>query len=162
MTTKKISKFKDILSHFDNAMLATRAIDGTLRSRPMRVADISENCDVWFVTDVESAKATEVADYPEVNVSMQDGNRFLSISGKATIVHDREKVLSLWNDAWKVWFPEGKDDPNIALLRVQSTAGEYWDMSGVNSLRYLLNVGKAYFSGETVEVDESMHAKVNL
>lgn len=162
MSSKSREKLKGILQTFDNAMLTTIAGDGSLQSRPMRIAETTETCEVWFVTSESSGKTEQIAEKPQVNVSMQSGSRFMSLSGSARVVNDPAKVEDLWNDTWKVWFPNGKTDPSIRLIHVDAKSGEFWDMSGTNAIKYLLNAGKAYFSGEQVEVDSRMNAKVTL
>lgn len=155
-------KFHELLRSFDNAMLVTTAADGQLRSRPMAVADVEPDSDLWFVTGDASGKVDEILQHPKVNVSMQSDRRFLSLSGIATLVHDRNRIEELWNEAWRVWFPGGKDDPNIALLKVDAVEGEYWDSSGFEGLKYLFKAGKAYLSGETPSPDADQHQSVRL
>jgi general stress protein 26 len=45
-------------------------------------------------------------------------NKYLSVSGVAEVCTDRAKIAELWTEEWKLWFPGGKDDANLALLRV--------------------------------------------
>lgn len=61
-------------------------------------------------------------------------------------------------------FPGGKDDPSIVLLRVDVTAGEYWDNSGTSGLKYLIEAGKALVTGDRPDLgnDPKVHGKVNL
>ena len=97
-------------------------------------------------------------------VTMQSGRVYVSLSGTADVVDDRAKLAELWKVEWKVWFPGGKDDPNIVLLRVHGTAGEYWDNTGVAGLKYLIEAGKALVTGTRPDVgeDPKVHAKVSL
>ncbi|NHA01653.1 pyridoxamine 5'-phosphate oxidase family protein [Nocardioides sp. W3-2-3] len=37
---------------------------------------------------------------------------------------------SLWTTFAEAWMPEGPEDPNAVLLRVDVEAGEYWDTPG--------------------------------
>jgi general stress protein 26 len=106
----------------------------------------------------------EIAADNHVNVVMQSQLKFVSISGHAAPVEDRAKVAELWNEAWKTWFPKGKDDPSLVLLRVDGDAGEYWDNSGSSGIKYLIEAGKAYLSGTRpdVEGDPKIHGKVRL
>lgn len=59
----------------------------------------------------------------------------------------------------KSWFPEGKDDPNIALLKVDVDQAEYWDAPGsrmVVAFDYL----KARITGTAPQLGENK--KVDL
>jgi general stress protein 26 len=156
-------KLQSLLRDFDSAMLVTRRVDGTLRSRPMAVAEVEDGGDLWFITEKSSGKMEELAGDSHVNVSMQSRNKFVSISGTATVHDDRGKVSELWSESWKVWFPGGKDDPNLVLLHVHATDGEYWDNSGAQGIKYLLKAGRAYLAGDRPnEDDPNINSKVAL
>ena len=84
--------------------------------------DVDQNGDIWFFTQASSHKVTEIEKLPKVNVSFADpdNQRYVSVSGAAQLVRDRTRIDELWRPEFKIWFPEGKDDPEIALLRVMS------------------------------------------
>jgi general stress protein 26 len=71
----------------------------------------------------------EVEHDHHVNLSYADPARehYVSVSGRCQLVRDRDKARELWNPLLKAWFPEGLDDPELALLRVQVEKAEYWD-----------------------------------
>ena len=165
MATDRDDKLQELLKDFDSAMLVTRTVAGELRSRPMAVADVELGGVLWFVTERHSGKIEEIARDSHVNVAMQGKMKFVSISGTAAAVDDPRKVAELWNETWKVWFPGGKTDPTLILLKVQGDAGEYWDNSGTSGIKYLIEAGKAYLSGEKpreVEGDPKVHGKVAM
>lgn len=164
METTAHEKMHDLLKDFDTAMLVTRTPAGELRSRPMALADVDAEGTLWFLTQRGSGKMDEIARDEHVNVSMQSNRKFVSVSGTVTPVADRAKLNELWNEAWKTWFPGGKDDPNLTLLRVDGQSGEYWDNSGTSGIKYLIEAGKAYLSGTRpdVENDPQIHGSVKL
>ena len=43
--------------------------------------------------------------------------------------------------------PRPQGDPKFALLRFDTTAGEYWDMSGGRGITFLVKAAKAYLTG---------------
>ncbi|EMI52996.1 pyridoxamine 5'-phosphate oxidase family protein [Rhodopirellula sallentina] len=155
-------KLLELLNDFDNAMLVTRSSEGSLEARPMAVAQIEDDGDIWFVTDRNSGKVADLMLDDEVAVTMQGSNKFAVVSGTAHAVDDRAKLDELWSEAWKVWFPEGKASQSILLLRVEADHGEYWDNSGTNGLRYLIKAGKAYMHGERPETNEAINASVSM
>jgi hypothetical protein len=56
----------------------------------------------------------------------------VSLSGLATLSVDRQKIEELWSADVEPWFPEGIQDSQLALLRVDIDKWEYWDArSGV-------------------------------
>ena len=164
MTTSPRQKMQDLLQDFKTAMLVSRTGSGQLRSRPMQVAEIEDDGTVWLMTERHSAKIQEIERDHQVNLVLQTSMKFVSLGGLATTVEDRDRVARLWNEAWKVWFTGGKDDPNLILLQIRSDAGEYWDNSGMSGLRYLVEAGRAYFTGTRPDVagDPRVHGKVDL
>jgi general stress protein 26 len=130
----------------------------------MARAEVDADGMVWFATDRHSAKVDELARDGHVAVTMQSNTKFVSLSGTATTVEDRARVARLWKPQWKVWFPGGKDDPNIVLLRVAGHRGEYWDNSGPGGLKYLIEAGRALVTGTRPDVghDPKVHGKAEL
>lgn len=164
MATTPDQKLHDLLKDFGTVMLVSRTAEGHLRARPMQVAEVEEDGTLWLMTERHSPKTREIAQDEHVNVAMQSSMKYVSLSGTADLIDDRARISRLWNEAWKVWFPGGKDDPNLTLLRVRGQTGEYWDNSGTSGLRYLIEAGRAYFSGTKPDVagDPKIHGKVTL
>lgn len=52
---------------------------------------------------------------------------FASIHGNGRIDDDRAQIDKLWNKRVAAWFPNGKDDANLALLRVDIDNAELWE-----------------------------------
>lgn len=155
-------KLIDLIYDFDNAMLVTKTDDGSLNARPMAVADTTDDGELWFVTDRNSGKIADLMLDRDVAVTMQSRHKFVTLSGECRVVDDHAKIESLWNETWRVWFPEGKSDPSIVLLKIVPSRGEYWDNSGVAGLRYLIQAGKAYLRGERATTDETVNASVAM
>jgi general stress protein 26 len=124
-----IANLAAVIADLRVAMLTTVEADGSLRSRPMVIQETPFDGSLWFLTDVETAKVYEIARERHVNLSFAnpDSQKFVSVSGTATIVQDSAKVKQLWTPMHQAWFPRGVDDPKIALLRVAVTKAEYWD-----------------------------------
>jgi general stress protein 26 len=109
-------------------MLTTVAPDGRFRSRPMIAGGLEDGA-LLFLTRVPSAKAADIADQQRVHLAFAepDKKRYVSISGLASIQRDADRVRELWEKKHKGWFPEGKKDPDLAVLRVQIDQADVWD-----------------------------------
>ena len=81
---------------------------------------------------------------------------FACLSGKARIDNDFGLIDKLWNKQVEAWFPGGKDDPNLTLLRFDIDDAEMWetDMSLAGKVKML-------FGGKIKAGDEGSHAKVS-
>ena len=161
MSTQR-ADFYEILKTFNNAMFVSQSDKG-LHARPMAVAAIEPARDtIWFATSVTSDKVDEVLSHPEVSVAFQGNQKYASVKGTARVNQDRAKINQLWEESWEVWFPEGKEDPRIALIEVTAEHGEYWDQSGTEGLKFLYETAKAYISGGTPDMNREQHDTVPL
>jgi len=152
----------DLLKDFDTAMLVTQSADGHMHSRPMAVAEMRPDADAYFVTGIDSPKVAEINANPNVTLTFQSSNQFATLSGRAAIVRDQALIDRLYKEDWKIWFPKGKTDPSISMLKFSAQDGEYWDNSGVQGLKFVFEAAKAYVKGERPTEDEKQHAKVDL
>ncbi|WP_045836254.1 pyridoxamine 5'-phosphate oxidase family protein [Hyphomicrobium sp. 99] len=152
----------DLLTGFSTAMLASRTPDNSLHARPMAVAELKPDADAYFVTDGRSPKVAEIEAHPEVLVTFQSSSEFATLYGTASVVRDGAVVERVWNEAWRVWFPGGKDDPNLVLIHVLPKSAEYWDNSSAEGIKYLFEGLKAYLKGERPHPDDTINAKVTL
>jgi general stress protein 26 len=156
-------KLIEILNTFRTAMLVTSTQDGTLRSRPMALLQVEPSGDLWFMTSVKTGKIDEIAAHARVNVALQKDAAFASVTGRASIHRDRAKIHELWTEHAKVYFPKGKDDPEIVLIKVSAEEGEYWDNEGLEGIKYLFEAVKAYVTGtKKPDDDKEQHGSVNL
>lgn len=162
--TEEAEHFISLLKEFSTAMLVTHAGEHDLHARPMAVARVEDDGRLWFISGADTAKIHEIEVDSHVHLFAQDGNSaFLSLTGRATLIGDREKIAELWQEPFRVWFPGGKDDPDIELIVVRPESGEFWDSTGVNRCRYLWQAAKAYVTGTTPDADDNnLHAKVQL
>lgn len=152
-----LEKLREMVKDIDFCMLSTVDEEGDLHSRPMSVnGEIDPDGDLWFFTGVSSHKVSEITKQPKVNVSFADpeNQHYVSISGKAQLVRDRAKIEELWKPEFKMWFPEGKDDPEIALLRISLEKAEYWD-SPSSTIGYALNFLSSLVSGKEADGGEN-------
>lgn len=163
--TSRMNHLQDVVDEFSTAMLITHAADGRLQARPMSIAEHDEQRGTLvFSTSINTEKTDEVEADGDVCVSMQSASRYVSLSGRASISNDRERIASLFNTAWKLWFPDGPEQPDIRLIEFTPTHGEYWDMSGARAVSFLWEAGKAMASGEAVatDKDDDTHGEIHL
>ncbi|GEO15540.1 hypothetical protein MAE02_32360 [Microvirga aerophila] len=154
-------KLYELIKDVKIAMMTTVDTDGTLHSRPMYSQDTDEHGDLWFFTQIQSPKITEVSRDNEVNLAYADpsSQNYVSVSGKAEIVRDKAKIHEKWSEPLRAWFPNGVDDPQIALIRVHPVKGEYWD-SPSSTIVHLYGYVKAAITGEQPHPGDQ--AKVDL
>ena len=155
--TEDLQKLRDMVKDIDFCMLTTIDENGDLHSRPMSAnGEIDENGNLWFFTGVSSHKVSEVGNAPKVNVSFADpkNQQYASITGVAQLVRDPTKIDELWKPEFRMWFPEGKDDPEVALLRISLEKAEYWD-SPSSTVAYALSFVSSLVTGKQPDFGEN-------
>jgi general stress protein 26 len=151
----------EVINNFDVAMLITHTASA-VHARPMAVARLDDGLGAYLVTNLQSVKVDEINANPQAVLTFQSAKKFASIRGELAVLSDRQLIEKMWKEAWKVWFPDGKSDKNIALLKFTAHEGEYWDNAGMQGLKYVYSAAKAYVAGTPPNTDESQHAKVRL
>jgi general stress protein 26 len=64
-----------------------------------------------------------------------DKQSYVSVCGSARLFRDREKMQELWTPWIEPWFPDGLEDPDLALLEVTVHEAEYWDAPASRTMR---------------------------
>lgn len=158
-----IAKLKKLIADIPYAMLATSAEDGSIHSRPMSSRQDDFNGELWFFTSRDTGKVTAIRNDQHVNVAFASPKdmSFVSIAGRAEIIEDKRKAEELWNPAYKAWFPEGLNDPNLALIKVSVDSAEYWDAPS-STLVHMVGFAKAIATGEKYQTGPKEHGRVDI
>jgi general stress protein 26 len=130
----KVRKVWKLIERMRGCMLVTQRA-GRMDARPMHaIADVKSNA-IYFLADARGVKDDEIARAPQVCLTFADGERFLSISGTASVRSDQEKIRELWSTEAQAWW-DGPDDPNIRVLTVSPSEAAFWENPGrlVNSV----------------------------
>ena len=129
----------------------------------MATQDSEFDGSVRFFTSYDSAKVHEIERDQHVNLAYANPSDevYVSVSGVARTVRDRAKINELWSPIHKAWFPNGPDDPNIALLRVDVDKAEYWD-SPSSTVVQLFGFAKAIVTGKPYGEEGADHEKLRI
>ena len=109
-----------------------------------------------------SPKIAEIEADPRVVLTFQNASQFAAIQGRATVFRDRALIEKLWSESWRVWFPGGKEDPDLCLLKIDAESAEYWDNSGFQGIKFAFQSMKAIMTGQPPQKDDRQSAKVDL
>ena len=92
MTDSELDIVTAILKAGRTASVTTRTESGALHSRPLAIVEDDFAGTMWFFTRDPSAKTSDVAAHPDVNVSVGDGKGWLSMSGTAKVSRDQARI----------------------------------------------------------------------
>ena len=156
-----IQKLKDLAQHVHICMFTTTDENGELSSRPMYTSEIDEDGNIWFFTNEFSKTVQEVSKDNIVHLiySHPGKNIYVDVKGSCTLVIDPKKMEALWDEHLKQWFPEGLQDPNLCLVKVQTQSGAYWNHATSRMGQFLHQI-KAAAKGDRYR--ESEKGKLSL
>ena len=153
--TSDLKRFRDLLDGVHSAMLTSVSADGSLHSRPMALHEPEDDGDLWFIADLRSDKAHQIEGDQHVNLSFAKGDsRWVSVTGTAQLVQDDARLAELWSPFAEAWFPNGRENPDIGLLRVAVQQVEFWETSSPKPVR-LVKQAVAAATGRTPDLGDS-------
>jgi len=147
-----IEKFKELVKHESTCLFTTLLTQVPLTTRPMSVQKVCDQGNFWFLSAADSDKNMEIARDSRVQLFFLNTSKyeFLSLYGNATISRDRQKIDEFWSDIAKAWFPEGKDDPRITVIKVTPEEGFYWDTKD-GKLVSMIKILASAITGKTLQ-----------
>jgi general stress protein 26 len=124
-----MAKLKELAEKIDFCLFCTSLAKTPCNSRPMSTRAVDEEGNIWFFSRESSNKNQDIAsDYRVQLMYARPGNsEFLTVYGRAEILKDRAKTEELWSNFAKAWFNDGKDDPELTLIKVIPEDVHYWD-----------------------------------
>ena len=115
-------------------------LDGDPRSAVPMTAQLDKDADsaIWFFTSRDHPFAA--GGHATATFSGKDHDLFARFAGTLAEETDRARLEEEWSPAVSAWFPGGKDDPKLLMLRMDLGSAEIWnaDIGFVNGIRMLL------------------------
>jgi len=113
--------------------------------------DRSDNT-LWFFAYRDSDLAEMVgAASEEAMFVFQDDGLYACVGGKLELDADRARMDRYWSPVVAAWYPEGKDDPRLTLIRMRCEDAQVW----------IVEAGPARFGWEIAKSNAS-HERPDL
>lgn len=147
-----IKKIKELAEDIRVCMFCTQLSVRPVPTRPMSVSEIDDKGNLWFISSSESNKNFEIKHDDEVQLifAKNADAHFLSVFGKALIYTDQAKIDEVWTPVAKTWFEQGKEDPNVTVIKVIPSDAYYWDTKNGKAIT-LLKMAIGAVTGKTDE-----------
>lgn len=157
-----IDKMKDLVGHNAICMFTSNVDEVPLQTRPMTTQEVDDEGNFWFFSPKDSLKNYEVRTDARVQLLFANtsASEYLTVFGRAMILDDRKKIEELWSPMAKAWFEEGKDDPNLSLIRVAPEHAYYWEPKQ-NKMVTLFKMAAAAVTGKKMDIGEQGKIEVN-
>jgi len=147
-----IDKLKSLVEDILVCLFCTNLkTDDGATSRPMSALKVCDQGNVWFFSEKNSDKnqAIEADNKVQLFFSHPGKSRYLIVNGEAEIMFDKAKIEELWTPVAKIWFEQGKDDPDISVIKVTPNTAYYWDTDG-NRMINLLKMAASVATGSNL------------
>jgi len=156
-----VEKIRKLVKAAQVCMFTTSLQTVPFNTRPMSPAETDDEGCIWFFSGISSDKNKEIELYSGVQLTFSNigSNEFLSIYGDAEIIVDRDRFERFWSPIVKVWFKEGKDDPELSLIKVTPKQSYYWDTQH-NKMVYLFKMLASIVTGKTM--DDSVEGELKV
>ena len=124
-----VKKFKELVKDVSVCMFTTMDDHNNLYSRPMSTVKIDDEGNAWFFTNEFSETIQEVSKDNNVHLiyAHPAKNVYVTVKGSCTVILNRKKIDELWTPLLKAWFPNGKEDPKLCLVKVVTEEASYWN-----------------------------------
>ena len=98
-------------------------------ARPMTALIENEQGPLWFFTSKDNALTSHLGQsHRAIAAFVAKGHDlFASIKGDLVVDNDRAVIDRLWSPFIAAWFEGGKNDPKLALLRLDAQHAEIWE-----------------------------------
>ena len=134
-----LKKFKKLAQEVNICMFITNNQTEQEHTRPMATVDVEDDGTLWFFTDIRSIKVEEVATDHQVHLTYAHPGKesYMDVKGVSSIVTDRDLMRAKWSPVVRSYFPNGVDDPNLALMKVIPQSVYYWENETGKMVQFL-------------------------
>jgi general stress protein 26 len=156
-----IEKLKTLVKHNSVCMFATFLTEIPMQVRPMSAQDVDDEGNLWFLSSKSSNKNFEIGEDSRVQLFFADADNseYLSIYGHADVLRDQKKIEQIWSPMVKAWFQEGKNDPDLSVIKVTPEDITYWDTKNSKMIS-LLKIMTSVISDKTM--DDGVEGKLKI
>ncbi len=127
-------------------------------TRPMTAQIENGKGPIWFFTarDAGLVKNIDKGHRAVATFASRGHDVFAAVHGNLVLDNDRAVIDRLWNSSVAAWYPGGKDDPNLALLRLNPDQAQIWQDGSnlVAGIKMLLGADpKQEYQDQVAKVD---------
>jgi len=114
-------------------------------SQPMTAYREEETGTIWFFTLDTTDLARDVATGGQKGMftyGSKDQEVWACFHGSLSISRNQDVIDKHWNPIVAAWYPEGKDDPHLTLIKFDGDDGRVW-VSKKGAVGFFFEVAKA-------------------
>jgi general stress protein 26 len=141
-TEEKLEKkFWDELKSSPFLMLGLQGVDDSF-TRPMtaQLDEVGDGWQIWFFAarSEDLVEALNRSDRAIATYASKGHDLFASIHGRLILDNNRDVIDRLWNPVIASWYKDGKDDPDLVLIRFDAERADIWEAQLGSTLKAAL------------------------
>ena len=125
--------------------------------QPMTAFVDRETDSLWFFTYRDTDLARDVTvqggHYAMFCLVSKDQHLYACLGGELEEQFDRERMDRYWDPVVAAWYPDGKDDPRLTLLRMKLDDAQVW-VSRAGPVRFAFEIAKANLTKDRPDLGE--------
>ena len=124
------------------------AVGGTPRHmQPMSGFGEPATRTIWFFMQrdndlIAQAAAAAAGGAAMFCLTSKDRNLWACLGGTLVVDRDQAVIDKYWGPVTAAWFPDGKDSPNLAVLRFDVSDAQVWVVEG-GAMKFAYEIAKA-------------------
>ena len=129
--------------------------DNARQFQPMTAFAEPHEKSIWFFTNAATDLAKAVSEGGEgvFLIQSKDNQLQASLFGNLDLQRDRGRIDKYWNPMVAAWFPVGREDPDLVLLRLTVRSAEVW-ASQQGPVRMAWEIAKATLTHEEPDLGQ--------
>ena len=125
-----------------------------LRAQPISVFGERADGQLWFFGRQDSELARVVGEGAEAAFVVQSRDLDLQGCVRGRLVEDRDRIDRYWGAWMEAAFPEGKDDPQLTLFRLDGREAEVW-LTESDAVHHAWDLTRSGMQGERPDLGDS-------
>ncbi|RAK58867.1 hypothetical protein DJ021_03150 [Phenylobacterium hankyongense] len=114
------------------------------------------NGEIWFFTYRDSDLARAAGSGAPSMFVFQLKDIQACIGGRLSDAHDVDRMDKYWNPVVAAWYPKGRDDPRLTMLRLDCDDAQVW-ISEAGPARFAWEITRANATHRTPDLGGSAH-----
>lgn len=123
---------------------------GAAGGAPKHLQPMTGFCDpdrssIWFYSRRDTDLARDVGEAGHAGMfcfADKDRELWACLGGDLSLDHDPQRIEDNWSPVVAAWYPEGKDDPQLTLIRLEVVEARVW-VSELGPLKFGYAIAKA-------------------
>jgi general stress protein 26 len=128
--------------------------------QPMTAFVERDTSQIWFFTRKDTDLAQQLGQGAKAMFVFQEDKLQACIGGTLSVANDRARMDKYWNAVVAAWYPEGKDDPHLTMLRLDCSDAEVW-LSDGGLAKFAFEIAKANATHKTPDVGGRTHLNLH-